>query len=1173
MDAEPNRNEKKNPLTHQVDLHQADLVGQRDRVWEIRFVWFLLIAIAALAGYHYLYSRVNDTIRSRVAIILAKKLPNHLVRIDSAHLESGRGLVLEGLRIAIPTPAGPRVVARIPRMILRGPMELVGLAQGVIPVESIFLDAIELSVWPMEDGQWSVQTLTSRDPLPALIPPVEVRRGMIRLGQTKSDTSKETIFHDLNISMRSIDDKKNSLPEQTDLHESILSSQSTKVEQTDGVVLQASVSSSYFNSLRLSFGLSCDKKQWSLGGSLKQLNFSSQLVDRLPAELRPFLEHIDGFSGHGTASFSVRKTADETFPQFEVQATVASGRLQHRKLPYPLEDLTGALYCRNDLLQVRQVSARSGKANFELESDLHGFAAGAPVMARLVVKSLPLDERLYTSLPAVFQDQWRKFQVEGEVDATIAMAYDGARWTPTLDIQVRNGAVNADVFPYPVNQIQGEFSYRDGVLNAPNLVGKANGETVRGSLKLVKAIPRWSIDFLVQSDGPVTIDSALVNALTPRDEPETSVQRFVRSLAPNGTVHVEKARFVRTIENPDYLSKDIDLSFYNGGIRYSEFRYPIFDIQGKVFVDDSSIVLERIRGRNDSARIQCEGQCDCSEGSLNQLRLDFDVANVPLEEELHAALPASVRHLWNHLRPSGVIDRVLVTLERHSATSPLDLAVLIQEDGKVDPVAGRCVTLQPQSLPYLLNDVSCELSYRPGVVEIRRFGASHDSSQVRAEGTCRVHSDGTWGGLLSWMPTTRIIVDQNLLVSLPQYLRVPLAATEFRGPLGITGQTLIASDSRSGEPSVKAWDLQIEVEDGQLAGRGLAAGIRGTLQIQGENRPDGPIAKGYMDIDSLAIRNVPMTKLTGPFAIADSKLRFGRLAGDIVIAPISQYVATYVTQSDVVTASAVTPVVPNVSGRDNRNIFNRAKTNSSKATPISSAASSNTNPAFWRTSTPPLLDIQSEDLHAKSLSGTVHMYGIHPLIEGQTEMQVVLQDADLQGLLADLGETNPQAQGRLWVQCKLVGSLMYSNTLGGSGNAWLRDANFFEMPMMLRLFRVLSVKPPDDGAFESADIEFRIDGDRVPIDRISLDGDVLSLRGSGWTNLRKELQLDLYAYVGRRSALAAVLGPLVSQNDSATMLQVEVTGTSDNPQFRRSFPLMGNSLQQVFPDRVAPQQK
>jgi len=127
---------------------------------------------------------------------------------------------------------------------------------------------------------------------------------------------------------------------------------------------------------------------------------------------------------------------------------------------------------------------------------------------------------------------------------------------------------------------------------------------------------------------------------------------------------------------------------------------------------------------------------------------------------------------------------------------------------------------------------------------------------------------------------------------------------------------------------------------------------------------------------------------------------------------------------------------------------------------------------------------------------------------------------------------------------------------------------------MLRLFRVLSVKLPDDGAFESADVEFRIDGDRIPIDRISLDGDVMSLRGKdGWVNLRKEIQLNLDMYVGRRSALAAVLGTMVSQNDNATILQVEVTGTTDNPQFRRSFPLMGNSLQQVFPDRVSPRQR
>jgi len=1134
-----------------------------------------MLAIAALASYHFLYSKVNDTIRSRVALILAKKLPNHMVRIDSAHLESGRGLVLDGLRIAIATPNGPRVVVRIPRMVVRGPMDLIGLARGDIPIEGVFVDAIELSAWPMEDGRWSIQTLTSKDPLPASIPPVEIRRGIIRMGQTDGDTSKEIIFHDLNATIRSIADRLH-LPEvQADTGSQILSSNSVLVDSDNGVILQASVSSSYFDSLKGSLALSRDKEQWSLMGSLNQLNFSSSLVDRLPQEWRPFLEQVDGFTGRGTASFAVRKAREELIPQFEVHATVASGRLQHRKLPYPLDELSGSLYCRNDLLQLRKVSARSGQADFKLESDVLGLKPGSKIVVKLGVTALPLDDRLYKSLPPVFQDQWRKFQVAGEIDAKVAMTYDGLQWKPTIDIQAREGSVNADVFPYPVTDIHGDFSYHDGILLAQEVKGKANGEPIRGSLRLEKASPKWSIDFSVQSDSPVPIDAALINALTPRGQSETPVQRFVRSLSPSGTVHIEKARFIRTIENPDMISRNVELSFYGGGIRYSEFRYPIFDIQGKVTVDDSSIVLDRLKGRNDSARVQCEGLCNYSNGRVDQIRMDFDVTNVPLEEELHAALPSSVRSLWNHLRPSGVIDRVLVTLERHAANSPLDLSVLVQEDGKVDPVAGRCLTLQPQSLPYLLNDVSCNLSYRPGLVEIRRFAASHDSSQVRAEGTCRVHSDGTWGGLLTWLPTTRLIVDQNLLVSLPEYLRVPLASTEFRGPLGITGQTIIASDERTGVPSVKAWDFQIEIEDGQLAGRSLASGIRGSLQIQGENRLDGPVAKGFLDIDSVAIRNVPFTKLTGPFAVYDSKLWLGRLASPVSIAPISQYVSAFSKRGDVVTASS--EELPSLS---TNHIEPRPYEPRTVDTPnLASAANTNLStidatPGFWRTATPPSLNIVSEDLHAKALSGTIHIHGVHPLLEGQTEVQVVLQDADLEGLLADLGESSQQARGRVWVECKLIGSLLHSNTLGGSGNLWLRDANFIELPVMLRLFRVLSVKPPDDGAFESADVEFRIDGDRIPIDRISLDGDVMSLRGKdGWVNLRKEIQLNLDMYVGRRSALAAVLGTMVSQNDNATILQVEVTGTTDNPQFRRSFPLMGNSLQQVFPDRVSPRQR
>ncbi len=74
---------------------------------------------------------------------------------------------------------------------------------------------------------------------------------------------------------------------------------------------------------------------------------------------------------------------------------------------------------------------------------------------------------------------------------------------------------------------------------------------------------------------------------------------------------------------------------------------------------------------------------------------------------------------------------------------------------------------------------------------------------------------------------------------------------------------MLSSDQAGGEPSVKAWDLQIEIEDGQLAGGALASGMRGSLHVLGENTGRGPTAKGYLALDSLAVKGIPVTNLTG----------------------------------------------------------------------------------------------------------------------------------------------------------------------------------------------------------------------------------------------------------------------------------------------------------------------
>ncbi len=108
----------------------------------------------------------------------------------------------------------------------------------------------------------------------------------------------------------------------------------------------------------------------------------------------------------------------------------------------------------------------------------------------------------------------------------------------------------------------------------------------------------------------------------------------------------------------------------------------------------------------------------------------------------------------------------------------------------------------------------------------------------------------------------------------------------------------------------------------------------------------------------------------------------------------------------------------------------------------------------------------------------------------------------------------------------------------------------------------------DDSAFQSADINFQIVGERVPM-QVFCDGEVLRLRGDGWTNLRKELYLDLYTYVGRRNPIQSVVRPLLQDSRLATFARIEVEGSLNNPIMTpRPFPQFEATLQQIFPELV-----
>ena len=132
----------------------------------------------------------------------------------------------------------------------------------------------------------------------------------------------------------------------------------------------------------------------------------------------------------------------------------------------------------------------------------------------------------------------------------------------------------------------------------------------------------------------------------------------------------------------------------------------------------------------------------------------------------------------------------------------------------------------------------------------------------------------------------------------------------------------------------------------------------------------------------------------------------------------------------------------------------------------------------------------------------------------------------------------------------------------------LSDADVYEVPLMIALLKILSIRRPDKTAFSSSDIDFRVEHGRVAFERLNFNGDAISLVGNGEMDFQGRINLIFHSMVGRADrslwGLRVVLGGASQQ-----IMQIHVSGTLQNPETRREpFPGVNHALQQLQPDRA-----
>ena len=84
----------------------------------------------------------------------------------------------------------------------------------------------------------------------------------------------------------------------------------------------------------------------------------------------------------------------------------------------------------------------------------------------------------------------------------------------------------------------------------------------------------------------------------------------------------------------------------------------------------------------------------------------------------------------------------------------------------------------------------------------------------------------------------------------------------------------------------------------------------------------------------------------------------------------------------------------------------------------------------------------------------------------------------------------------------------------------VRQADVYAAPFMVKLLSKLQIRAQDSSAFSSGDIDVRVEGEHLYLDRIELSSDAVTLRGRGEVSGQRDVSANLYAAVRGQEKLA-----------------------------------------------------
>ena len=758
--------------------------------------------------------------------------------------------------------------------------------------------------------------------------------------------------------------------------------------------------------------------------------------------------------------------------------------IAHPLLPFPLQSLTGQIYVDKHQLVIRRLMARNGPTQIVADGRIDLPEPAPDNRINIEVHDLVLDRRLQSVAWGPARRFFETVHPAGHLDAaggvvrTADAKWDFVGWT----LNFKHCTASHERFPYPITGIMGTVAQKGNSLTV-NFRGWAGDRPAT----LVGAVqnpgPDAEADYTLEIQH-LPIDDVLLTAAAAHP----GFHRTLTNLNLRGLVDA-RCRFHRHHGMEGKLDWWLDARLTGGSLEFVSFPYRLSELCGRFTFDSTKgqWTFRDLTARHGPARLSGAGLFTKTDpADPGELQLHIDADDVPLEDELQRAFPASSQKLWDLIYPTGKL-RTQIVLDWVPGTKP-EIAIpnATITDG----------TLEVKSFPFSLDHVNGKFMFgrdpRTGQdrVSIVSFEARHDETLIWTNGParsfvlCPSTDDplGEWRVRLQSLAVRDLIPDRTLRHALPAGLRNTVKALTRREKSS-SRVWLSCGTRRAQDPVTAFWDFQTILMEGTLVSGVKLEHVNGTVLSTGKWDGRNIEMRGHIDLNSVYVLGHQFANVHGPFELKNQDLTVG----------------------------AEQAFIPLAAGTPEKPIPNEAR------------------------------------VTANAVGGTFFLDAKAHLDAQRTTyvVKTAMHNASLDQYARDHGLGGTSLHGVMNGWAELSGNSSDPRDVTGRGQLLIHPAALYELPVFIQIFKTLSLATPDKTAFNYALTSFNVRNRTVFFDKIDLIGDAISLRGRGHASFDGPLSLAFYS-----RAASAWQVPLVSNLvDQFTQgwVGVQVSGSVQRP--------------------------